>query len=167
MRVLGVDVPGKHLGGYAVWDTKKQKVLRLGSINWQKIPSEKEQLQHLNLLFHTLFVKYKFEVIAVEHPFLHEIAQWIGSVKMWVAINHRHPGWLHWYMLSTSHARKLVFGDAKRITRINKNGREVSIHKEVILERMSRFVGWQLTQHEADALLYAIAAGKAMTGGEE
>jgi Holliday junction resolvasome RuvABC endonuclease subunit len=158
MIVLGVDVPGKRSGGWAVYDSKQDMVLRAGTIYWNPENSEREHYKNLGDLLEELQREYKFSIITVEHPFLYLIAQNIGAVKMWAALK---PG-VSWFQVTASSARKTVFGDAKRITRVTRTGSIVSGAKEFVLEEMKKRYSpeGELTQHEADAILYAVAAAR-------
>lgn len=169
MIALGVDVPGRRLGGWAVYDSLRDRCLGRGTIELGAGESEIEQIQLLQLQLAQLYARYGFDVVAIEHPFLYIIAQWIGVVKGWVAAqptSRRAPGLespLRWYMVTASSARKAVYGDAKKITRVNRNGRVVSAAKEFVLDSMRRSYEMEFTQHSADALLYAIAATRKLT----
>ena len=157
MRVLGVDVPGKHVGGYAVLESEGEQLLHYGKIKFEQALGERHTYSLLWDQLAKLQQQYRFTVVGIEHPFLHLIAQHIGAIKMWVA---RRSG-VSWYMLTASSARKAVFGDAKKITRINKQGREVNAVKEFVLTEIAKKYDLALcSQHEADAILYAIAVAR-------
>jgi Holliday junction resolvasome RuvABC endonuclease subunit len=158
MIVLGVDVPGKRSGGWAIYDSVVDEVIETDEITFHLENSELRTYQLLSERLDRLRKKHNFSIVALEHPFLHIIAQHIGAVKMWVALN---PG-TSWYMLTASSARKTVFGDAKKITRVTRTGSVVSGAKEFVLREMKkRYIEeGELTQHEADAILYAVAAAR-------
>lgn len=157
MNVLGIDVPGRSLGGWAVYESGRDRLLRSGQIQLKPHDSERYHFLEIYELMYGLYLSPGYGWVAIEHPFLHLIAQWIGGIKMAIAI--KQPD-VSWYMITASSARKLVFGNAKRITRVNENGREVSAAKEFVLAQMQKYSKRPLTQHEADALLYAIAVAR-------
>jgi len=156
--VLGLDVPGKRSGGWAVYDSERDEVVDTDQIIFLEKDSEKRTYELLAERLSRLRRKHEFTVISLEHPFLYLIAQHIGAVKMWVALN---PG-VVWHMITASSARKAVFGDARKITRVTRTGSVVSAVKEFVLEEMKERYsrGEKLTQHEADAVLYAVAAAR-------
>ena len=160
MIVLGVDVPGKRSGGWAVYDSSRDIVLEAGEISFDPDSAERETYRILAAILSSLQKKHKFTVVAIEHPFLYLIAQYIGAIKMWVA---QRRG-VTWFMVTASSARKAVFGDAKKITRVTRTGSVVSAVKEfVLVEMTTRYAPEELTQHEADAILYAVAAARRLT----
>lgn len=159
MIVLGVDVPGKRSGGWAVYDSKEDAVLEAGVISFRPEDSERVAYALLAYKLASLRKTYKFSVISIEHPFLYLIAQHIGAIKMWTA----NQIGVSWFMVTASSARRAVFGDAKRITRVTRTGSVVSGAKEFVLGEVTKRypnpdAGKAYTQHEADAILYAVAA---------
>jgi hypothetical protein len=162
MIILGIDVPGKYFGGYAVCEHRTAKDDRFREsmpITFSETKSEMMHYRQLGDLIIAMDRKYKLDGIVMEHPFLYRIAQWIGGIKMFIAWNRPE---IPWVMVTTSSAQKLVYGHALREKRVNKNGREVSANKEYVLADMqARYgLGKTFTQHQADALLYAMAGAR-------
>lgn len=160
MIVLGFDAPGGKVGAWAIYDSVKKRVLNHAVLLLHEHVSEQDHYAHVAELLDAQRKKHDFTVVALEHPFLYRIAQWIGGVKMWVSL---HPD-MTWYMLTNSSARKAVFGDAKRPAKlqlmINVDGqlRRLTAKTEILLTMRKWTKEKTLTQHEADALLYAMAA---------
>jgi len=171
--ILSLDAPGTRLGAYAVCEceigTKRvpDHVLEFRCIEFGVEKSEREELAALAHLLDQLYKTYHPALLVVEHPFLHVIAQFIGSVKMWAC---RKRG-LRWYMINPSQAQKLVFGAALRKKRMTKTGRVVSDSrwkKEQVVQYVRRefHLPKSLSQHEADAIFYAIAVGEKLRSGD-
>jgi len=153
--------PGKHLGGFSVYSMTNDRLLYRCSIEFGARGSEKDDLAALRKLLDFYFKEYKPQMVVVEHPFLHVIAQFVGAVKMWVATKRN----LNWYMINPSQAQKLVFGKALRKQRETRTGRVVSDSKwkkEQVLNyvRKKFKLPASLTQHEADAIFYALAVAE-------
>lgn len=165
MISLGIDVPGKYTGAYAVYNSAEDRVLIYEPITFDQAQSERNQYRQFGRLLNRLHGTWRFGLVVIEHPFLHIIAQHIGAVKMWVALT---PGNVGWYMLTASSARKIVFGDAKKITRTTKTGTVVSAAKEFVHAQMlARYGRVKMSQHEADAILYAVAGAIKSSQSEE
>lgn len=153
--------PGKHLGGFAVYNMSTDKLLKVCQIEFGERGSEKDDLVALRKLLDGSFKEYHPQMIVVEHPFLHVIAQFVGAVKMWVATKRN----LNWYMINPSQAQKLVFGKALHKQRETKTGRMVSDSKwkkeQVLNHVRKKFkLAPSLSQHEADAVFYALAVAE-------
>jgi Holliday junction resolvasome RuvABC endonuclease subunit len=158
MIILGIDVPGKYVGGYGVYDSKKDKMLQSMAIVFSERDTEQAHYRQLGNLVLDMERKYHIEAVTMEHPFLYRIAQWIGGLKMFLAYNRPE---IPWVMVTTSSAQKRVYGHALKETRVNRNGRTVRANKEYVLADMQkRFSQKTLTQHQADALLYAMAGAR-------
>jgi len=152
--------PGKHLGGYAVYDMTKDQLLSYGIVEFG-LKSERHDLLGLWKILDDNYKRYHPQMIVVEHPFLHVIAQFVGAVKMWVAKKRK----LNWYMINPSQAQKLVFGKALHKQRETSTGRMVSDSKwkkeQVLMHVRKKFkLASSLTQHEADAIFYALAVAE-------
>lgn len=157
MIVLGVDVPGPWRGGLAIYNVSDDDVELTECILFEPTDSEAECLQWIWERLDQLHEKWEFDLVAIEHPFLHRIQQWIGAVKMWAAVR-----CVPWFMINASMAEKAVWGAA---IRRNKAGVKIKgkARKDEIMRRIRRryFPGRKnLTQHEVDAVLYAIGAAK-------
>jgi Holliday junction resolvasome RuvABC endonuclease subunit len=174
--ILALDAPGSmrwsaghtgksHIGAYAVFNmTVEYGLKEYGMIEFG-LASERDDLAHLRRLLDRVYKDYKPGIVVVEHPFLHAIAQFVGSVKMWVATKRSLP----WYMINPSQAQRLVFGKALHKKRITKTGRVVSdslwkkqqVHDHVVKRfKMNRRQAGVLSQHEADAIFYALAVAE-------
>ncbi len=142
--VLGIDVPGTSLGGYAVVN-ETGKVLASGLIDFRsKRRSERADYRKFYTLLSRLKRRYHVDVLAIERPFLYIIAQWIGAIKMWTASKYQ-GDILGWVVLGSSQARKIVLGSGV-------------VPKEGVLQYAIHWTGDStLTQHQADAILYAHA----------
>jgi len=146
--ILGIDVPGGVIGGFAVYDSRHDRMRRWGNIHAGK--SEQDDYRQLAKILR----RRGYDVIAIEHPFLYRIAQFIGGVKMWATLHD-----VDWYMITTSSAQKVVFGHALRERRQTPTGREVSGNKEYVLDWAREQYGDKdspIDQHVADAMLYAV-----------
>jgi len=161
MIILSVDAPGKQTGAYAVYDSGKKSVLEHAVIEFSVSRPEREDLASVARHLDVLYSEYHPAMLVIEHPFLHIIAQFVGAVKMWAC---RKRG-LRWYMINPSQAQKLVFGAALRKKRMTKTGRVVSDSqwkKDQVLHyvRHEFKLPKTLSQHEADAIFYAVAVGE-------
>lgn len=161
MIILSIDAPGTQTGAYAVYDSATRQVLEHATIEFSVSRPEREDLASVGRHLDNLYSKYRPVMIVLEHPFIHIIAQFIGSVKMWACMK----AGLRWYMINASQAQKLVFGAALRKKRMTKTGRVVSDSKwkkEQVLHYVRRefHLPKTLTQHEADAIFYAVAVGE-------
>lgn len=168
--ILGLDAPGsmrwkaanpgKHLGGYSVYNMTTDQLLSSGEIEFG-LKGERQDLVGLRKLLDANFKRFHPQMIVVEHPFLHVIAQFVGAVKMWVASKRN----LNWYMINPSQAQKLVFGKALHKQRETSTGRMVSDSKwkkeQVLNHVRKKFkLPASLSQHEADAIFYALAVAE-------
>ncbi len=157
LPVLGIDVPGKRDGAYAVYDAAQDKLLVWGILSFSDRQAERMQYRQLSRLLDYVLKKYQIKLVVIEHPFLYLIAQWIGGIKMWASRRRNLP----WYMLTASQARKLVLGSGALRWKM-KNGKKINVTKKYVKRRMARrFHIRSLSQHEADAILYAIAGATA------
>lgn len=161
MIILSIDAPGKQTGAFAVYDSAKRQVLEHAVIEFSVIRAERADLASVARHLDILYREYHPAMVVVEHPFLHVIAQFVGAVKMWAC---RKRG-LRWYMINPSQAQKLVFGAALRKKRMTKTGRVVSDSqwkKDQVLHyvRHEFKLPKTLSQHEADAIFYAVAVGE-------
>ena len=152
-RVLGIDVPGKHDGGWAVYDPINRCMEECGTLSFDPSRSERDDLRYLAETIYRISRKWGIRSVAIEHPFLYLIAQHIGAIKMALAL-HRKPE-LRWIMLTVSQAEKLVFGHAFHGTKDRKSRKDRKAHIRSLLEQ--RWEDGPLSLHQADALLYAIA----------
>ncbi len=153
--VLGVDVPGKYEGGWAVVNIATERVLARGPIRFDEAASEKTHYRRLGVLFDRLTAKYGVVLAGLEHPFLYLIAQRVGAVKMWAARKRD----VRWYMLTASSAKKAVLGDGKL-------GKGAKAEVLAYVWARTEPPRVRLTQHEADAILYALAVIKKLKRGE-
>lgn len=142
MRILGIDVPGKYLGGYAVID-EAGRVLDIGDIDFRRCISEQAEYSKLYRILNRVKHRFHIDVAAIERPFLYLIAQWVGAIKMWLCSDRR-SDIVGWFMVGSSQARKSVLGSG-------------TLSKDDVLRRMRRHAHRPLTQHQADALLYALS----------
>jgi Holliday junction resolvasome RuvABC endonuclease subunit len=147
--ILGIDVPGSKLGGYAVYSIEDDSLLESGTIEIGK-GSERQDFMVLNRLLNSLYRQYRFSIVALEHPFLYIIAGWIGAIKLWTV---QHRG-VVWYQVTSSGARKSVLGAAKL------RGKDAKAEVLRVIRARFEFFEFEVTQHEADAALYALAAAK-------
>ena len=154
MTVIGVDVPGKKIGAFAVYNTVINALLDSGDITFGSPHGEATDYQ---AMWHTLERrrrKYNADLIVIEHPFLHVIAQNVGAVKMWAAM-----AAIPYYMITASSARKTVLGSANAPAGTEKKDR-AKANKLLVIQHMARRFGRSLTQHQADAALYAVAGSR-------
>jgi Holliday junction resolvasome RuvABC endonuclease subunit len=145
--VVGVDVPGRREGAWAVLVSDTWAVLDFGPIVFGS-KSEKRDYAELGRLLDGLARRYDVKVLVIEHPFLHIIAQQVGALKMWTA---RRRG-IAWYMITASSATKAVLGSGK----LGKGAKE-AVFRYVYNSLISSARRSALTQHQADAILYARA----------
>jgi Holliday junction resolvasome RuvABC endonuclease subunit len=145
--ILGIDVPGitktgEGRGAWAVYDGSNLSVVDYGEIIFPPNRPERVYYKLLRQTLDRVTRKYHVHLIAIEHPFLYKIAVYVGAIKMWIASRRG----LRWYMIGSSSARKTGLGSGK-------------LEKEQVLRRISRKYRLRnLTQHQADAILYAVAA---------
>lgn len=146
--IVGIDVPGivktgEGHGAWALYDASADIVRDYEEIIFKANQPERAHYRELRRHLEGLHRRYPdVKLYVVEHPFLFKIAVYIGAIKMWVASKRG----LHWYMIGSSSARKTVFGSGK-------------LEKEQVLRRIARKYRLRnLTQHQADAILYAVAA---------
>lgn len=138
--VLSIDAPGKKEGGYALW-TVKPPSIQVGTILFSPARSEAEDLRTL----WDLVAKTRPSLVIIERPFLFQIAENIGGLKMICA----RLG-IHWWQVGPSKSKKLVFGRGRvektEVLQWAKTRPEISPEAKAAL-----------TQHQADAVLYLIS----------
>lgn len=140
--VISIDVPGKHEGGYALL---RNGVLSVGKIVFDPHRPEREDF----LVLKNLLDECRPDVVIMEHPFLHLISGWIGGIKFWAACNN-----VAWWQIGPSKAKRIV---------LKKGGAK----KEEVLTWVRRHTGrTDLTQHQADAILYLEAWRLTQAGGK-
>ncbi len=163
--VLGLDVPGEFHGGFAILNPRTERFVKWGTVEFLPSSSERMHYRQFGRLLDRWYHDYGIRLVVIEQPFLYRIAQRIGAVKFWVA---RKRG-VRWYMITTASARKLIFGTAKFLGEKPPTGARAA-YKRQVLERMLAFIPdskRDLSQHEADAMLYALAGAKAIREGEQ
>lgn len=161
LMIVSLDAPGTQLGAHAVYNVTTGQLLEFGLIEFNIGRAERQDLASLARMLDQTFKRYHPRLLVCEHPFLHVIAQFVGAVKMWAC---RKRG-LRWYMINPSQAQKLVFGKALHKKRTTRTGRVVSDSAWKKLQVMryiqKRFhLPKSLTQHEADAIFYAVAVAE-------
>jgi Holliday junction resolvasome RuvABC endonuclease subunit len=161
--ILSVDAPGKQTGAFAVYDNAQRCVREYGLIEFSLRRSESKDLALVAQKLDALYREYKPTMLVMEHPFIHIIAQFVGALKMWACRKRM----LGCYMINPSQAQKLVFGAALRKNRMTRTGHVVSDSAwkktQVMYYVRKKFhLPDTLTQHEADAIFYAVAVGEKM-----
>lgn len=139
--LLAIDVPGKYEGGYALRGT--DGVVRLGQIKFD--PKGAESVDYL--LLAQVIGLARPQVVIMEMPFLYLIAQHIGGIKMYCALNG-----IKWWQVGASKAKKLVLHKG--------NATKTEVLTWATLEH-----GAPLSQHCADALMYLRAYQLTESGG--
>jgi hypothetical protein len=165
--VIGIDVPGRlstkggkgAYGGWATVSVTTGEILRHGT--WVFGPEMSERAVYTEMARRLDFERGLYNhnvVLAIEAPFLHVIAQHVGSLKMYCALRE-----ITWWMVSSPQARKLVLGSGRTGKGLAKQNK-----KEVLVAMQDKIVASiTLTQHEADAILYALAYRRWIeTGGK-
>lgn len=158
MIVLGIDVPGPWNGGWAVYNSDKDQVLEHGVFAFTAEQGERATMVEMRTTLNELLARHRFTVVAIEHGFLYRILPWIGAIKMWASFHLK----VTWFMITASMAEKAVWGSA---IRGEKNGKPIKgkVRKDIIKTRIQHrysSAAHPLTQHEADAILYAVGAAK-------
>ena len=131
MLILSLDVPGRRLGGWVLYDTATQTT-SFGDITFNPEGAEADDYRALINLLNT----YRPDRVILEHAFLYSIQCWVAAAKTWCAMHH-----IPWVQYGASKAKKAVLNHG----RASKD--EVLIWAQDLLPEIQ-------TQHQADSLLY-------------
>jgi len=151
--IISMDVPGKlgsvgnAVGGFVIYQPSADRLIENGIFLFTPEQTEQSCFRAIWDSLEEWRKEYQVIGFVFEHPFIHAIAPWVGALKMWASVRS-----VPWYMITSSSARKTVLGSGK-------TGRGLAkANKLLVLDAMRiRFQNSTLTQHEADAALYAIA----------
>jgi Holliday junction resolvasome RuvABC endonuclease subunit len=130
MTLLAIDVPGRKDGGYALLGT--DGVVRVGTV---KFNTQGREADDYLVLAQTIALAQP-QVVIMEHPFLYMIAQNIGAMKMYCALNG-----IAWWMVGASKAKKVV---------LNKGNAD----KKMVKQWAEDLLQMPLSQHQSDSILY-------------
>lgn len=158
--VVGFDAPGRGRvtrgALVAVSSASLKVVARRALVFDESTTSEVGQYREVYGVLDAWAGDYFVLTLAVEQPFLHAIAQWIGVLKGWAVLRN-----IPWYMITASAAKKAVLGDGRVGKAAKKVGRDAKADVRAwATERAMASLGAKglhLAQHEADAILYATA----------
>lgn len=138
-RILAIDVPGRREGGYTLWERGRYVI---GPIYFDPTRAEREDYRELEQLLQSTDPR----IVITETGQLRAISRWVYAIHFWCSIYGR-----AYVQYTPSHCKKVVLGNgnASKIDVLTWAKGEIAE-----LAKSHRVEAHNLTQHQADSLLY-------------